>query len=205
MKKKFPAWGIVLIVLAIIALIFGVSVISPYNTMVKLDEQVTTAQANIQTQLQSRLDKINELMPSVQGVMDQEDEIYKDIAALRSNTPGITMDADGNMTIDPKASLTDLESADAASSQMVRDINVAMENYPDLKSSDVMRDFMTSVEGAENRISYAREQYNEDVQTYNSYIRSFPHNLTAGMFGFSPRDKFEASAAAQNAPTVKFD
>ena len=66
MKKKFPAWGIVLIVLAIIALIFGVSVISPYNTMVKLDEQVTTAQANIQTQLQSRLDKINELMPSVQ-------------------------------------------------------------------------------------------------------------------------------------------
>ena len=78
MKKKFPAWGIVLIVLAIIALIFGVSVISPYNTMVKLDEQVTTAQANIQTQLQSRLDKINELMPSVQGVMDQEDEIYKD-------------------------------------------------------------------------------------------------------------------------------
>ncbi len=195
MKKKFPAWGIVLIVLAIIALIFGVSVISPYNTMVKLDEQVTTAQANIQTQLQSRLDKINELMPSVQGVMDQEDEIYKDIAALRSNTPGITMDADGNMTIDPKASLTDLESADAASSQMVRDINVAMESYPDLKSSD----------GAENRISYAREQYNEDVQTYNSYIRSFPHNLTAGMFGFSPRDKFEASAAAQNAPTVKFD
>ena len=129
MKKKFPAWGIVLIVLAIIALIFGVSVISPYNTMVKLDEQVTTAQANIQTQLQSRLDKINELMPSVQGVMDQEDEIYKDIAALRSNTPGITMDADGNMTIDPKASLTDLESADAASSQMVRDINVAMESY----------------------------------------------------------------------------
>ena len=205
MKKKFPAWGVVLIVLAVIALVFGVSVISPYNEMVRLDEQVTTAQANIQTQLQSRLDKINELMPSVQGVMDQEDDIYKDIAALRSGTPGIAMDASGNMTIDPKASLSDLESADAASSQMIRDINVAMESYPDLKSSDVMRDFMTSVEGAENRISYAREQYNSDVQTYNSYIRIFPDNLTAGMFGFSPRDKFEASSAAQNAPTVKFD
>lgn len=205
MKKKFPAWGIVLIVLAVIAIVFGIAVISPYNQMVRLDEEVTTAQANIQTQLQSRLDKINELMPSVQGVMDQEDDIYKDIAALRSDTPGISMDADGNLTIDPKASVSQLESADAASSQMVRDLTLAVEAYPELKSSAVMQDFMTSVEGAENRISYAREQYNEDVQAYNSYIRSFPHNLTAGMFGFTPKEKFQASAAAQNAPTVSFD
>lgn len=205
MKKKFPAWGVVLIVLAVIAIVLGISVISPYNTMVQLDEQVTTAQSNIQTQLQGRLDKINELMPSVQGVMDQEDDLYKEIAALRSDTPGISMSADGTMTIDPKASLTELENADSATNQMVRDINVAMEAYPELKSSDVMRDFMTSVEGAENRISYARTQYNDAVQEYNSYIRSFPHNLTAGMFGFSPKEKFTASDTAQNAPQVKFD
>lgn len=205
MKKKFPAWGIVLIVLAVIALILGAVTIGPYNKMVSLDEQVTTAQSNIQTQLQSRLDKINELMPSVQGVLDQEDDIYKDIAALRSGTPGISMDADGRMTIDPNADVSELESADAASNQIVRDINVAMEAYPELKSSQVMTDFMTSVEGAENRIAYARTQYNEAVAEYNQYIRSFPHNLTAGMFGFAPKDKFQASDAAQNAPSVKFD
>lgn len=204
-KRKFPGWAIVLIVILVIALIAGGSVIGPYNTMVGYDEQVTTAQSNIQTQLQSRLDKINELMPAVQGAMDQEDDVYKDIAALRSDTPGISMDADGNMTIDNNASLTDLERADAASSQMLRDINVAVEAYPELKSSDLMKDFMTSVEGIENRISYAREQYNDDVQEYNVYIRSFPHNIAASLFGFSPKDKFEASSAAQNAPVVKFD
>ena len=115
------------------------------------------------------------------------------------------MDADGNMTIENNASLSDLERADAASSQMLRDINVAVEAYPELKSSDLMKDFMTSVEGIENRISYAREQYNDDVQEYNVYIRSFPHNIAASLFGFSPKDKFEASSAAQNAPVVKFD
>ncbi|EOS60569.1 hypothetical protein C815_01240 [Firmicutes bacterium M10-2] len=204
-KRKFPGWAIVLIVILVIALIAGISVVGPYNTMVGYDEQVTTAQSNIQTQLQSRLDKINELMPAVQGAMDQEDDVYKDIAALRSDTPGISMDADGNMTIENNASLSDLERADAASSQMLRDINVAVEAYPELKSSDLMKDFMTSVEGIENRISYAREQYNDDVQEYNVYIRSFPHNIAASLFGFSPKDKFEASSAAQNAPVVKFD
>ncbi|WP_300963686.1 LemA family protein [uncultured Dubosiella sp.] len=204
-KRKFPGWATALIIILVIVLAAGISVVGPYNTMVGYDEQVTTAQSNIQTQLQSRLDKINELMPAVQGAMNQEDDIYKDIAALRSNTPGIQMDADGNMTIENNASLQDLENADAASSQMLRDINVAVEAYPELKSTDLMKDFMTSVEGIENRISYAREQYNEDVQEYNVYIRSFPHNIAAGLFGFSQKDKFEASTAAQNAPTVKFD
>ena len=194
-----------LIVVLVIALVAGISVVGPYNTMVGYDEKVTTAQSNIQTQLQSRLDKINELMPAVQGAMNQEDDVYRDIAALRSNTPGISMDAQGNMQIQNNASLADLEQADAASSQMLRDINIAVEAYPELKSTDLMKDFMTSVEGIENRISYARETYNEDVQTYNVYIRSFPHNIAAGLFGFTPKDKFEASSAAQNAPVVKFD
>ena len=177
-RKKFPGWAIALIAVLVIVLIGGVAVIGPYNTMVGYDEQVSTAQANIQTQLQSRLDKINELMPAVQGSMNQEDDIYKDIAALRSNTPGINMDADGKLTIDKNASIKELENADAASSQMIRDINIAQEAYPELKSSDLMKDFMTSVEGIENRISYARDNYNEDVQAYNCLLYTSP----------SPRD-----------------
>lgn len=204
-RRRFPAWASILIGVLVVLLIGGIAVIGPYNTMVKYDEQVSTAQANIQTQLQSRLDKINELMPAVQGIMNQEDDIYKEIAALRSNTPGISMDANGKMTIDKNASIEALEKADQASSQMIRDINIAQEAYPELKSSDLMKDFMTSVEGIENRISYARDNYNEDVQEYNVYIRSFPHNIAAGIFGFSPKVKFEASSQAQDAPVVKFD
>ncbi len=161
-----------LIVVLVIALVAGISVVGPYNTMVGYDEKVTTAQSNIQTQLQSRLDKINELMPAVQGAMNQEDDVYKDIAALRSNTPGISMDAQGNMQIQKNASLADLEQADAASSQMLRDINIAVEAYPELKSTDLMKDFMTSVEGIENRISYARETYNEDVDRKSTRLNS---------------------------------
>lgn len=204
-NKKIPRWGIALIVVGIIFIVFGGLLIAPYNNMVALEENVTTRQANIQSSLQSRLDKINELMPSVQGAMDHESDVYKEITALRSGTEGIQVDSDGNMTIDSSASAQDLESADAASSQIVRDIRIAMEAYPELGSTQLMSDFMTSVEGIENRLSVAREEYNEAVQDYNTTIRKFPNNLISGLMGFEKIDKYQASDQAQEAPEVNFD
>lgn len=204
-KKKIPGWGIVLIVIGVVVVLAGALLIGPYNNMVTLEENVTTRQANIQSSLQSRLDKINELMPSVQGAMDHESEVYQEIAALRSGTKGISVDKDGNMTIDSSASTSDLESADAASSQIIRDIHIAMEAYPELGSTQLMSDFMTSVEGIENRLSVAREEYNEAVQEYNTTIRKFPNNIISGMMGFNTMDKYQASQEAQGAPEVNFD
>lgn len=203
--NKFPKWAVVTLIIVLIVGIIAGFFISPYNKMITKEENVTTMQANIQTALQSRLDKINELMPSVQGVLDHESEVYKDIAALRGNIQGVQMDKDGNMTIQHDATTKDLEKADASSSQILRDINVAIEAYPELKSSTVMQDFMTSVEGIENRISIARDNYNKAIQDYNTYIRKFPTNIIANMFGFEKLDKYQASAEAQNAPTVNFD
>lgn len=203
--KTFPTWGKILIAIGVIVGVIGAMLISPYNTMVTKDETVSTAQANIQTALQSRLDKINELMPSVQGIMDHESKVYKDIAALRSSMEGVNIDKDGNMTVDSGATTKDLERADEASSKIIRDINVAIEAYPELKAADVMQDFMTSVEGIENRLSVARDNYNEAVQDYNTYVRKFPNNLISGIFGFTPKDKYQASSEAQNAPVVDFD
>lgn len=188
-----------------VVVLAGALLIGPYNNMVTLEENVTTRQANIQSSLQSRLDKINELMPSVQGAMDHESEVYQEIAALRSGTKGISVDEDGNMTIDSSASTSDLESADAASSQIIRDIHIAMEAYPELGSTQLMSDFMTSVEGIENRLSVAREEYNEAVQEYNTTIRKFPNNIISGMMGFNTMDKYQASQEAQSAPEVNFD
>lgn len=204
-KKKIPGWGIVLIVIGVIVVLAGALLIGPYNNMVTLEENVTTRQANIQSALQSRLDKINELMPSVQGAMDHESEVYQEITALRSKTEGISVDEDGNMTIDSSASTSQLESADAASSQIIRDINFAMEAYPELGSTQLMSDFMTNVEGIENRLSVAREEYNEAVQEYNTTIRKFPNNIISGMMGFDTLDKYQASQEAQSAPEVNFD
>lgn len=144
-------------------------------------------------------------MPSVQGAMDHESEVYQEITALRSKTEGISVDEDGNMTIDSSASTSQLESADAASSQIIRDINFAMEAYPELGSTQLMSDFMTSVEGIENRLSVAREEYNEAVQEYNTTIRKFPNNIISGMMGFDTLDKYQASQEAQSAPEVNFD
>ena len=203
--KSFPSWAKILIAIGVIVIAIGAIFISPYNTMIEKEENVTTMQANIQTALQSRLDKINELMPSVQGILDHESEVYKDIAALRSNMEGVAIDEDGNLTLDSDVSTTDLEQADAVSSQIIRDINVAIEAYPQLQAQTVMQDFMTSVEGIENRLSVARDKYNEAVQDYNTYVRKFPNNLISGIFGFTPKDKYQASNEAQNAPTVEFN
>lgn len=204
-NRKFPKWGIALVVIGVIGVLIGGLFIAPYNNMISLEENVTTKEANIQSSLQSRLDKINELMPSVQGSMDHESEVYQEITALRSGIQGVSIDEEGNMTIDSNASASELEQADQASSQLLDDIRIAIEAYPDLGSTQLMSDFMTSVEGIENRLSVAREEYNEAVQEYNTTIRKFPNNLIAGMMGFESIDPYEASDEAQEAPQVSFE
>ncbi|MDM8202938.1 LemA family protein [Faecalicoccus acidiformans] len=204
-NRKFPKWSIALVVIGVIVVLIGGLFIAPYNNMISLEENVSTKEANIQSSLQSRLDKINELMPSVQGSMDHESEVYQEITALRSGIQGVSIDEEGNMTIDSNASASELEQADQASSQLLDDIRIAIEAYPDLGSTQLMSDFMTSVEGIENRLSVAREEYNEAVQEYNTTIRKFPNNLIAGIMGFESIDPYEASDEAQEAPQVSFE
>lgn len=207
-KNEMPLWmkicipiGIVLLILAM----FVGSYVGSYNNMIALQENCTTKQANIQTSLQSRLDKINELMPSVQGYMDHESQTFKDVTALRSNTSGVEMDSSGKMSIRSSASIQELQQVDSVTSSLVRDINVNHEAYPELQSSDLMSDFMVSVEGVENRLRVARDNYNEAVQDYNTIIRKFPNSIIAGIGGFEKMDKYQASTEAQNAPKVEFN
>lgn len=207
-KNKMPLWMKICIPIGIILLILAMlvgSCVGSYNNMIALQENCTTKQANIQTSLQSRLDKINELMPSVQGYMDHESQTFKDVTALRSNTSGVEMDSSGKMTIRSSASIQELQQVDSVTSSLVRDINVNHEAYPELQSSDLMSDFMVSVEGVENRLRVARDNYNEAVQEYNTTIRKFPNSIIAGIGGFEKMDKYQASAEAQSAPKVEFN
>ena len=207
-KNKMPLWMKICIPIGIILLILAMlvgSCVGSYNNLIALQENCTTKQANIQTSLQSRLDKINELMPSVQGYMDHESQTFKDVTALRSNTSGVEMDSSGKMTIRSSASIQELQQVDSVTSSLVRDINVNHEAYPELQSSDLMSDFMVSVEGVENRLRVARDNYNEAVQEYNTTIRKFPNSIIAGIGGFEKMDKYQASAEAQNAPKVEFN
>lgn len=207
-KNKMPLWIKICIPIGIVLLILAMlvgSCVGSYNNMIALQENCTTKQANIQTSLQSRLDKINELMPSVQGYMDHESQTFKDVTALRSNTSGVEMDSSGKMSIRSSASIQELQQVDSVTSSLVRDINVNHEAYPELQSSDLMSDFMVSVEGVENRLRVARDNYNEAVQEYNTTIRKFPNSIIAGIGGFEKMDKYQASTEAQNAPKVEFN
>lgn len=207
-KNKMPLWIKICIPIGIVLLILAMlvgSCVGSYNNMIALQENCTTKQANIQTSLQSRLDKINELMPSVQGYMDHESQTFKDVTALRSNTSGVEMDSSGKMSIRSSVSIQELQQVDSVTSSLVRDINVNHEAYPELQSSDLMSDFMVSVEGVENRLRVARDNYNEAVQDYNTAIRKFPNSIIASIGGFEKMDKYQASTEAQNAPKVEFN
>jgi len=166
-----------------------------YNTIQSLDEKVNQAQAQIQTQLQRRADLIPNLVETVKGVAAQESTIFVSIAESRAKLSGAVKSGDVAAMSQANTGLT---------SDLGRLLAI-VENYPQLKSDQSFRDLQAQLEGTENRIAVARNDYNGAVGEFNGYIRRFPQNLTAKIFGHgTPRVYFEAEAAAQEAPKVKF-
>jgi LemA protein len=184
------AFGIPL-VLFLTALLGGCG----YNTIQTLDERVNQAQGQIQTQLQRRADLIPNLVNTVKGVTKQEDTVFISIANARARLGGAVQS--GNVR--------QMAAADSVLSQGLGRLLAIAENYPQLQSSQNFRQLQDQLEGTENRISVARQDYNTAAGEYNAYIRRFPYNLTAKVFGMGePREYFQASAGAQQAPTVTF-
>jgi LemA protein len=166
-----------------------------YNTIQTMDERVNQAQGQIQTQLQRRADLIPNLVNTVKGVTKQEDTVFISIANARARLGGAIQT--GNVR--------EMGSADSALTQGLGRLLAIAENYPQLQSSQNFRQLQDQLEGTENRISVARQDYNTAVGEYNAYIRRFPYNLTAKVFGMgAPRDYFQASQGAAQAPTVTF-
>jgi LemA protein len=165
-----------------------------YNQIQTMDERVNQAQGQIQTQLQRRADLIPNLVNTVKGVTKQEDTVFISIANARSRLGGAIQS--GNVR--------QMAAADSVLSQGLGRLLAIAENYPQLQSSQNFRQLQDQLEGTENRISVARQDYNTAVEQYNAYIRRFPYNLTAKVFGMGQRDYFQASAGAAQAPTVSF-
>jgi len=166
-----------------------------YNQIQTMDERVNQAQGQIQTQLQRRADLIPNLVNTVKGVTKQEDTVFISIANARARLGGAVQS--GNVP--------EMAAANQALSQGLGRLLAIAENYPQLQSSQNFRQLQDQLEGTENRIAVARTDYNTAVGEYNAYIRRFPYNLTAKVFGLGhPREYFEAAAGAAQAPTVKF-
>ncbi|MGH6693236.1 MAG: LemA family protein [Gammaproteobacteria bacterium] len=167
-----------------------------YNTIQRFDEQVSAAEAQIKVQLQRRADLVPNLVETVKGMARQELAVFTEVAAARARLAGAVQ----------TGSLAEMADANAALTAPLGRLLALVENYPQLKSDASFRALQDQLEGTENRIAVARQDYNDAVNAHNGYIRQFPQLLTAKMMGRKPRAYFElTSPGAAEAPRVNFN
>lgn len=194
--NKWIKIGLVVVVLFALYRLFAGS----YNQMVMKGEAVTKAWQDVESDYQRRLDLIPNLVNTVKGYADFEKSTLTAVIEARAQATQVKVDANN---ITPEA----LQNFQAAQGQLTSSLSrllVTVEQYPDLKANQNFLELQAELAGTENRIKVARNKFNETVQDYNTFVKSFPRNLIAGMFGFGPRTYFEADAAASKAPEVKF-
>ena len=173
---------------------------SAYNSMVGEQEKATTAFANVQSAYQRRADLIPNLVEVVKGYASHEKETLEGVVNARAKATQVTIDP-SNMTPEK---LKEYQQAQGELGAALGKLIAIQENYPDLKANENFRDLQVQLEGTENRINEARNTFNGVVQNYNTYIRKFPKNILAGIFGFNTMDKFQADAGAEKAHEAKF-
>jgi LemA protein len=183
--------GLVIGVLLVVALGIGGYVKNTYNDLVAKQEQIKTAWAQVENQLQRRFDLIPNYVETVKGYAKQETTIFTAIADARAR-------------IGSAQTVPDKIAANNELSSALARLLVVVENYPELKSSENFMRLQDELSGTENRIAVERMRYNEEVRAYNIRVRQFPSNLIAGTFNFGQHPLFEAPEAAQTAPQVKF-
>ena len=195
MKKALP-WIVVLGVLAIVVL-WGVR---QYNSLVTAEESVETSWAQVENQYQRRSDLIPNLVNTVKGYAAHESQTLEEVVSARAKATQVTVDP-ANATAEQLAAY---QQAQGELSQALGRLLAITENYPDLKADQSFLSLQSQLEGTENRITVARNNFNETARTYNTSIRRFPNTIIASMFGFEKKPYFEAQAGADNAPKVEF-
>lgn len=198
MKNK-GLWITLGIIVVIVLVLYG-SFKGTYNQMVTLDEQVQAAWSQVVTDYQRRMDLIPNLVSTVKGYADFEQETLTQVIQARANATNVNLNVDN---LDA-ATIGKLQQTQQALSSALSRLLVTVERYPDLKANTNFLELQAQLEGTENRIANARRKFNEVTQTFNSYIRQFPQNIFAGMFGFEKKPYFEADAGAEKAPKVEF-
>jgi LemA protein len=194
MNKKI-AIGCAVVLVAVIViggLILGSYIITSRNKMVQFETEIDNAWAQVQVAYKRRLDLIPNMVESAKGYMQLEKDIFEAIAAARA----------GIREAEPTG---ELERVNEEINSFIDDFKVVVEDTPELKSSETIRDLMTELEGTENRIAVERKRFNDKIRDYNIYIRMFPRNIIAGWFGFEIKEFFQAGEGAETAPEVDLE
>ena len=187
MKKT----NIVLIVIIAIVVILGLMIASSYNQIIAKSEEVDNKFATIDTYLQRRADLIPNLVNTVKGYTQHEETIINSITEARQKM------------VNAK-SISEKSEANEQLTSALNNLNVIVENYPDLKASQNFQSLQDELAGTENRISTARRDYNEAVKDYNLKIKRFPTTIIANMFGYETKEYFQASEQSKEVPNVQF-
>ena len=195
MKKSYIVIGVIIVIVIGIFMWFKGS----YNQMVTRSENVSSQWSNVENQYQRRLDLIPNLVNTVKGYAEHEKNTLTQVVEARSKDTQMQVNFD---QLDDQTIRKFNNMQGELSSALSRLLAIS-EQYPDLKANENFRDLQAQLEGTENRIAVERRKFNEEVKDYNAYIRSFPKNIIAGMFGFTPKPYFEATAGAEKAPEVK--
>ena len=187
---------IVLVVIGLCLLWF----VSKYNCLVGAQESIDSVWAKVETQYQRRADLIPNLVSTVKGYADFEQETLTKVVEARAKATQTTIDP-SNMT---SAQLQNFQGAQGELSGALSRLLVTIEKYPDLKANQNFLELQAELAGTENRIGVARDNFNSEAKNYNTTIKKFPTNLIAGLFNFEAKPYFEADAGSKNAPKVEF-
>jgi LemA protein len=198
MKKS---WIIIGGIILLVVIMFS-SIKGTYNGLVGKEENVNKKWADVQGAYQRRTDLIPNLVSTVKGYANFEQETLIKVVEQRASATKPTINLDATK-LDANTLAQFQKSQDELGSALSR-LLVTVEKYPDLKANQNFLQLQAQLEGTENRINVERRNFNESVQLFNSSLRSFPTNILAGMFGFEKKPYFEAQAGAENAPKVEF-
>lgn len=194
LNKKNMKKGVLILLGVVLLLIILVGyVVGKYNAMVVQEEEVNNKQAQVEVVLQRRFDLIPNLVESVKGMMQQEQEVFGNIADARER---YAQAASGTQE--------SIEAANEVESALGR-LLVVMEDYPELKSDQTVINLMDELAGTENRVAVERKRYNDAVTSFNQLIRVFPNRFFANMFGFEEKVLFESVEGTEVAPEVDLD
>lgn len=183
----------------VLLVVFG---ISSYNGLVQKQENVNQAWAQVENQYQRRSDLVPNLVNTVKGAANFEQETLTQVVEARSKATSIQVSAED---LNDPQKLQQFQQAQAQLSGALSRLLVTVERYPELRANQNFRDLQTQLEGTENRIATERMRFNQAAQSYNTSIRTFPSSLFAGIFGFDRKAYFEAEEGAQEAPEVNFN
>lgn len=199
-NMKIKRSWIIIGVIVIIALILYGSVKNTYNKMVQMEQNVEAQWSNVENVYQRRADLIPNLVNTVKGYADFEQETLQRVIEARSKATSTNINAEN---LSPEKLQQFQQNQSALSSALSR-LMVVVERYPQLKANENFKQLQAQLEGTENRISVERRRFNEAARSYNTYVNQFPQKLYANLFDFDEKTYFEADEGAEEAPNVEF-